>query len=233
MQDIENGLSPQIKCKRRQTTDKIDFEEFDAKSSVFDIEHIINSIEKKVAAGENTDAEEKLDIANVGNGDLNQSNRTAKKQPSREISEEVLPPKRKGFLSDLFYGSFFEKYDIKYLTSDEDKKTYDISKLRVVRYYLVVVEFSLLVNFIMNTLTSRKLLQIFINSPIDQIRFAMIMLVSILLVMSYTCNVKFTVWAFLPLQILQLINLNYHENILSFENVKDRNFEVLAGIMMF
>ena len=116
--------------------------------------------------------------------------------------EEAPLPERKTFLQELCYSSFFEKFDIKYLSSEEDKKTYDVSKLKVVRYYILVIEASLLINFIMNTLTSKKLLQVFIDSTIDQVRFAMIMLVLILVIMSYKVNVKYAVWAFAPMQCL-------------------------------
>lgn len=94
-------------------------------------------------------------------------------------------PDKTTFLKEICYSDFYSKFDIKYLTSEEDKQKYDISKIKIARYYLIVIELSLFINFILNTLTSKELMDVFVNSPIDQVRFGMIMLVLIFLVMSY------------------------------------------------
>ncbi len=53
-----------------------------------------------------------------------------KSQVYREILvPQPFLPKKRSILREIFYSDFYEKFDIKYLTSEEDKNLYDISKI--------------------------------------------------------------------------------------------------------
>ena len=170
-------MSPQIGRKTRMISEQIIYEDFgpEKESSVFDIERIIKGIDLKEAGDDDPPPEDADRVAN----DLAEESKDnlvnheevivapkPMRQLSRELPQEAIPD-RKGFWQEICYSSFFDKFDIKYLSSAEDKKAYEDSKLRIVRYYVNIIELSLLINFVLNTITSEEKIQIFIDSTID------------------------------------------------------------------
>ena len=156
-------MSPQIGRKTRMISEQIIYEDFgENESSVFDIDRIIKGIDLKEAGEDdpppedaervvNDEAEESKD--NLVNHEEVRVAPKPMRQLSKEHPQEAIP-ERKGFWNEICYSSFFDKFDIKYLSSEADKKAYEESKLRIVRYYVNIIELSLVVNFIMNTVTS-------------------------------------------------------------------------------
>ena len=156
-------MSPQIGRKSRMISEQIIYEDFgENESSVFDIDRIIKGIDLKEAGEDdpppedvdrvvNEEAEESKD--NLVNHEEVRVAPKPRRQLSKEHQQEAIP-ERKGFWNEICYSSFFDKFDIKYLSSAADKKAYEESKLRIVRYYVNIIELSLVVNFIMNTVTS-------------------------------------------------------------------------------
>jgi hypothetical protein len=201
-------MSPQIGRKIRMISEQIIYEDFgENESSVFDIDRIIKGIDLKEAGEddpppEDADREINAEAEESKDNLVNHEEVIVAPKPIRQLSKErplEAIPERKGFWNEICYSNFFDKFDIKYLSSEDDKKAYEESKLRIVRYYVIIIELSLVINFIMNTLTSQEKLQIFIDSTIDQVRFACIMLVLVLIAMSYFVNIKFVTWTFVPM----------------------------------
>ena len=103
----------------------------------------------------------------------------------------------------------------------------------MVLQYITICEILFFIFFAISNFTSKEKLVDLLDSPINMVRLAMIILIFIFIMLSYKKSMKYTAWAFLPLQALQMINLNDASNIMALEDEDTRNYELISGIVMF